>query len=848
MLSGAISNSTCLCAFGYYQKRVGQTFCNKCDRGKYKNFTGIAQCIYCSEGYYQDQLGSSVCKTCDAGKYNGRIGQKQECSCTSCPQYSTTLDSAATDISLCTCKPGYFGESTSGNGSCSICPAGTAKNFTGFSPDCQDCSDFDPQSTTDPSDQNPPISCQCQSGWTGPDYGNCSFCELGTYKEILGSSQCLPCPINYYSDDSRSDCVPCPNNTVLTKRQGQVSDCVCNAGFTGKKVCLPCDPGTIKPNIGSGICYDCPAGTYALSSTFCKRCPARSSSPNRSSLVQNCSCDPGYTVDLDTTTQLVCIPCPVGTYKLLSGPSSCILDPPNTKKNNQIGAVIFECKPAFAVNQEQNNCTPCSFFHVNAVQNKSFCNITEYFAAQQCACNACPNNQVAYMLAQFSWDDPENGSDISAIPGINGQMEGAQSVQGCVCQSGYECIECPYCSVCENCDACQTGYYKDSSGNDNCIPCPMDLNSSVLLNTSETGSANVSECTCPAGYIVLEDMLPELHCAPCEPGTYSNTVGSTFCSFCDAGFTSAAGSSSCRRCRQGESDVCVCNVGTTLNLSSTYLCSQCSPGTYKNVIGSQPCTPCLKSLEFQSFSGSTACKRCTPTKRCPPGMFWQTCSSSYDGACVPCSNPKPENSRYNGPGSPLNSDTCPSKCGDGYQANSKGECEACLPGNFKSSSLSNCTRCPQFSTTVAPAQTACTRCLDGYYLSGFADGGHAICTRCSALHTTVVSSGIISGSYFSDSCKCEQGYFGCPWNCTMCPPGTYKNYVSFLDAEECVYETCALCPNGTFNIFSGQDSITFCKTCDNTTLGSEDNRTGCICPPNLYFVPDIRKCINSTSK
>ncbi len=840
--SAATQVLECSCTSGHYQKSSAYTFCNKCERGRFKNFTGNDPCSPCPEGFYQDQLGTSVCKSCAAGTYHGKIGQKKECSCTACPQNTTTKRGASTDILQCMCMAGYFGrpEAIKGNGSCIMCPAGSAKTFIGFSDICDVCSDFDDMSTTEPTKENPPVSCLCEVGWTGPDYGPCKPCLRGTYKDTFGSGNCTNCLPNHYSDHSLSSCTSCPDNSILLDLKGDILDCECKAGFfANESSCVQCEPGTFKSSNGFENCYDCQQGKYSdYSSTFCNECPMHTTAPNKSESVYNCTCDAGFTVDLVLdSSQLVCIPCSAGKYKSAPGFLNCTDNPLNS--DSEEGAIIFTCNSGFAVNREQDGCTPCeSFYKINAVIGKPFCEMNEYFVSQRCSCASCPVHTLAYGRANFEWYGEVNVS--GAEPGINGELIGAQSVQDCVCQFGYTCAACPYCEACDACVPCDLGTYKDYLGNFPCATCPTDVNGSVQL-TSLPASIDVANCTCPPGFRVL-DQVPDLECSACEPGTYSTTLGSIACSLCPIQKTSTSGSNACVDCRKG--DVCVCDVGFTLNTGEGLLCIPCSPGKYKDSIGSQPCTPCLPSLRFQAHQGETSCQLCAPTRRCPKGMYWKTCLADQDGSCVPCLNPRPFNADYSGPGFPLNTSMCPWKCANGFHLTAENECKACPHGKFKGPTQSSCTTCPHFSTTLVEGEKSCTKCVDGYYLSGFSDSGHVICKQCSALHTSVKSSGRMIGSYFSDACKCQPGFFGCSWNCSECPPGTYKDSNSILSDDNCVQDKCIECPEGKFNPLSGQSAASTCRECDPaSTLGALSNRTRCDCPTGSDFLPETGQCV-----
>ena len=75
----------------------------------------------------------------------------------------------------------------------------------------------------------PGSGCVCGEGYTGPDPATCVPCEAGQFKDVVGSSPCMPCPAGANSPAG-------------------AWNCTCNAGLIGP-VGGPCtcDAGTIGP-------------------------------------------------------------------------------------------------------------------------------------------------------------------------------------------------------------------------------------------------------------------------------------------------------------------------------------------------------------------------------------------------------------------------------------------------------------------------------------------------------------------------------------------------------------------------------------------------------------------------
>ena len=177
-------------------------------------------------------------------------------------------------------------------------------------------------------------TCVCNAGYSGPDLGPCDPCSAGTYKDALGSEPCDNlCPAHSISPAGSDAITDCQCNAGYSGADGQVctacpagkfkeavgseectscqdnsgslvvgsitaSDCVCNKGFTGTN-CIACDSGTYKPITGSGACIVCASGKYssasgAIASTTCQPCPDATTSPASSSAVTNCVCNAGF--------------------------------------------------------------------------------------------------------------------------------------------------------------------------------------------------------------------------------------------------------------------------------------------------------------------------------------------------------------------------------------------------------------------------------------------------------------------------------------------------------------------------------------------------------------------------
>ena len=123
----------------------------------------------------------------------------------------------------------------------SACVGGTYKDTTG-SNNCTDCG---PQETTENIARTQEADCICIEGYTF-DGNNCIQCASGTYKTDIGDNTCDICP--QYSNS--------PQGSIL------LTDCSCNAGYSGPDGgnCIACALGKFKLQSGSQSCSDCLAG------------------------------------------------------------------------------------------------------------------------------------------------------------------------------------------------------------------------------------------------------------------------------------------------------------------------------------------------------------------------------------------------------------------------------------------------------------------------------------------------------------------------------------------------------------------------------------------------------------
>ncbi|EKX44299.1 hypothetical protein GUITHDRAFT_72381 [Guillardia theta CCMP2712] len=222
---GSLSSLSCRCKAGFFAPN--NEYCTACSVGKYKDYEGSGYCSSCLDGETTLDIGNAsdsnclcmtgyfpannVCQPCPAEYYQETLASIGLESCKPCPLYSNS-SSGSQSRDSCSCLKGYEGGSSGSY--CSICPEGKFKGSVGMDA-CQGC----PEDTFNAVTESKEISdCKCEPGnYNYSLTSQCLPCNLGSYKPLLASSACTPCP-------------PL-SNTTDTKR-ADLSECLCNAGYT----------------------------------------------------------------------------------------------------------------------------------------------------------------------------------------------------------------------------------------------------------------------------------------------------------------------------------------------------------------------------------------------------------------------------------------------------------------------------------------------------------------------------------------------------------------------------------------------------------------------------------------
>jgi hypothetical protein len=576
---GQDAATDCTCNAGY--TGLDGVWCDACVPGKFKAVTGSSACLSCGEGKYSTALGS--------------VGG----TCTNCPA-NNNAPAASGSPAACTCNAGSWGGG--GTTACHLCSAGKYKETTG--PDhcewcppstystavgatatstCQQC----PENSYSPAGSASASQCTCKPGYTGPNNGPCVACPAGKFKTTFGSAPCSDCPVHTYSvatAKTDSTCTTCPTNAVTLQTGSNVAtQCVCNLGYTGPNgdTCGACVAGKYKDATGSAVCTDCGVNRYQTSTaqtsvSSCTACPSTFAlSPAGSSALASCECAPGYFGPNGGT----CTPCYAGRFKTNKGPHDCTLCLNGTYSNASAATSV-------------STCLTC---HDNTVS------VAGSSARTDCHCVA--GYFTKDLGTQFA----------SCLPCPGGTYNSILNSDACSkCTSGKYSVVSKSTSI-ESCLLCQDGF--SGEGFLQCDPCPLNA-------TANPGSGLLTDCKCNPGFTGADGST----CLHCLPGKFKPSRGSSDCTNCPfdtySPQTTRTKETDCLDCatnteapRGSDSkDDCKCSIGYTSTVLGVdgEVCTECSAGKFKDIIGHFACSLCPEDTYVDTLNSKSVsdCKAC----------------------------------------------------------------------------------------------------------------------------------------------------------------------------------------------------------------------------------------------
>ena len=798
----------------------------------------------CGAEFYQEDQMCQQCNlsSCSIGEYRGPCLARSDSICLPCTQKpaAAVFTSAGVPSSRnnCnwTCIPDFFiFSSTCEKCNKSFCAIGSYRKeclpFVGAQ--CVPCTKKPPDSFFSsagiPYDQDN-CSWKCNSGYfqSGSECRECntSQCQIGQYR-----GQCQP-----FSD---SICVLCTNKPaeafyLSAGSPYNENNCLwsCLAGYyRSDDNCIPCNES------------NCPVGQYQMACTSstvetCGNCtnkPAAASytssgfSRNKSSCKWDCNA--GYFQSGSLCILCNTALCAPGKFR---GPCQPYQDSECTNCSNKPEYALYT---SGGVPYNQNNCswiccsgyfrsggicTPCNQFFCPNGQYQKSCDPSLGFECQNCS-----NKPLG--ATYTSGGTPFNQNNCSWQ-----------------CDSGFYQSQatCMKCSV----SACPVGQYRSTclnSLNSVCMNCTRRPDNALFTSAGWPPDQNNCSWVCIAGFF-----LSNKSCIPCSLES------------CSVGFYQ----SSCSPLSGA-----VCEPCTNRPAGSTYISSG-SPFDHNS------CLWTCNTGQYYYFNSS--CIQCSYSS-CKSGMYWSRCTSTTDGACVPCNN-APQHALYTTAGRPPDCDNCSWICGDSYYEKDA-EClpcnvSICSIGAYRATCLpsvgAQCIPCSglpvgaQFTSAGVPfnADNCNWACNAGFFQRGdlclqcnvsicgigefrraclpFADSECSPCTTLpeAAFYT---SPGV---PYDEDNCgwACNVGYFlsdsitctAC--NLSSCPVGQYRNGCWFIINAVCV--PCSNKPSGALYISAGipidQDACQW--KCNGGSFLSSGLCVPCTtssCPAGMYRGP-----------
>ena len=420
------------------------------------------------------------------------------------------------------------------------------------------------------------------------------------------------------------------------------------------------------------------------------------------------------------------------------------------------------------------------------------------------------------------------------------------------------CAGCPIGSYASSagqtsCDTCALGGYCDEVDQDTCgggwTPCQPGTYSATL------GATGSEVCTpCAVGkHSLYEGMIDKSACTVCARGSASRSPGRATCDLCSGGtYQPELGTSRCltcmegRFCPEGATTPLPCEAGSWTNstdLSSQEQCQLCPPHHACGTGAVQP-VPC-KEGSHAPHPGSAVCTNCPPgSYQDVPGSgvhtFWQLTPNDSEGGL----NRSGESASGAGSGSGSfqedTSNAFPSTDGSGEFESGSGDITlvALTPPAPPPAPPTQCKQCPGGHACAEGSATPRV-CGPG----SFAIPGSEGCSPCNG--------GTYQSSPNATSCQsCEPGSI-CPTGASAplpCKKGSFSSATDLADQSE-----CSPCPPGsacstgsvtptpcTPGSISSDFSSPECTPCNGGTYQSSPNATSCqscepgsICPARL---------------
>ena len=627
------------CEVGTYKPGIGNGACTQCPPTLTTEGRGsvlLESCV-CAAGYL---YSAEACAECPRDTYKAAYDRAAQC--TPCTPNSTAAV-ASVNASDCQCLPGFYllgaecvacapgaAKSSTGNEGCAECAVDTFSPVAG----AVACTVCGPWSST--LNGTGHVACVCDLGFSKHDTvdGECALCAVGSYRDLLSLTACLPCSSCRDNELVAAECVStsdircsaCPPNSWSLPNRTTRGLCYCNSGYElAGSGCVACGVGKSRMADANNsiVCQTCSHGKFTPTpaSSECEPCTDTCSAQAYGEFVA---------AECNATRDIVCEACRVcgpGEYANRTCGDSFLHDRRDTEC--VLCAPNFFC-PGGAESQAQLECRPFSSSRAGS------------FAPSNCTCwsgyhdvagvctpcakdTYCPGDERAYVCPNHSF---------SFAGGSSHRLD-------CQCYrqyyrepaDSYEAFECNLCTPNDYC-------YNNTR-----------FNCSDERMLSDVGSGYFANCTCMDGYY-----NNGTECAECSSGSFcvdgvqrpcpehewtNGAPGQDSC-VCEPAYYRAA-SARCELCFQdsycpGTNDLQIpcAQHSTAPNGSREELACECLPG-FENAThgGAHVCLECPQSF-FKDDTGNVACRACTVCRASEAEYELQACRSAHDAACDAC--------------------------------------------------------------------------------------------------------------------------------------------------------------------------------------------------------------------
>ena len=656
------------------------------------------------------------------------------------------------------------------------------------------------------------------------------------FKEL---DSCIGCDKGQYLFNNV--CVNCPSHSSSAYASSDISDCICDSGYTAgpDNSCVACGEGYYKNISGNHECTACPDFATSVAG---------------STSIFNCNCHEGYKQTAHHECGLICSkgfehheanvachPCQNNHYKSSEGDHACHLCPANSFHGKYNSTTIEDCLCSSGYVRHElwpdvAQCVPCSNGTFNSAPGSEVC--FDCFSEVE-GNNGVSHEPDAWTYTARHWSTPAYLNDNNQIwchsdPSYVTVDLGSFQVNYGLHVRGNK--ERGWTNI-----AKRWAFYYWYAPSDDLLPSNADMenanfhnavwNSADPVSDFENAACEITGCwkrlttAQSAGFITID---------PAETA-WPTYMDSQFGEDCDSN-----GQCFSYKIKFSEHSFIAFDTVRT-----RYWRVWIQKGTYNN----QKCLTfgailgvCEKSTAANLQRCESMCNFVAGHRITETGTLEKCGFNQYnDGSgkeCLTCS----EGSGHYNVGVESEADC---ECHAGYYRPfiGMGSCQKCPVNTYKDAAGDNaCIACPEnaLAPTASTSQDSCLckpgfefrdgsclKCPAGYYKP---DVGNSACIQCGANTISFAENTV---------CKCKRGFSASFDNldCALCPSGKYQDQ---FGAHPC--KTCSV--NSTSE--AGSISVNNC-TCLPGFIAQDDNSCVLACAPGYHYIEATMECKSCAS-